>query len=469
MSPILSAITKQPLSGDRPVFGALLVLLVCAPLPFALARDWGEALLTGVALTLLTGWCLLALFGRAHVSERRFRQVRWPLVALLVVQFWAVAQAIPWPVHWVSAIDPDLVRLRPDVLTTTLSLDAYHTVRQALLGFGLTAIFFVSFATVDTPRRGQWVLGALVLSGTLQAAYGAFMVLSGLELGFFVEKYSGIGTATGTFVNRNHLAGYLNICLGAGIGLLFAQLRARAEPADWKARLRSALELLLSPKIRLRLYLAIMVVALVLTRSRMGNLAFFTALILTGMAALASQERLHGRAALFFASLLIIDLLILGQWFGLDALVARLEQAAPTQEGRIAYTPALVEYIRTFFWTGSGAGSFYGVFEHFFDAGVANAPAHAHNDYAQFAAEYGLPATTVLGLWVLATGWKASQLLRRSTPVFRGVGFAGLMMVIWLLVHSMVDFNLQIAANAATVMALAGVVWACSSARRREH
>jgi len=43
------------------------------------------------------------------------------------------------------------------------------------------------------------------------------------------------------------------------------------------------------------------------------------------------------------------------------------------------------------------------------------------------------------------------------------------MMVIWLLVHSMVDFNLQIAANAATVMALAGVVWACSSARRREH
>ena len=68
------------------------------------------------------------------------------------------------------------------------------------------------------------LLQVLVFSGTFQAAYGAFMVLSGLELGFFVEKYVGQGVATGTFVNRNHFAGYLVMCLSAGIGLLLSQL-----------------------------------------------------------------------------------------------------------------------------------------------------------------------------------------------------------------------------------------------------
>ena len=42
------------------------------------------------------------------------------------------------------------------------------------------------------------------------------------------------------------------------------------------------LKLMLSSKIRLRVYLAVMVIALVLTRSRMGNIAFFTSLALAG-------------------------------------------------------------------------------------------------------------------------------------------------------------------------------------------
>ena len=124
-----------------------------------------------------------------------------------------------------------------------------------------------------------------MFSGTFQAAYGAFMVLSGLELGFFVEKYVGQGVATGTFVNRNHLAGYLVMCLSAGIGLLLSQL-ATNSAHNWKDRLRRWLRLLLSSKIRLRIYLAIMVIALVLTRARMGNVAFFTALGVAGALAL---------------------------------------------------------------------------------------------------------------------------------------------------------------------------------------
>ena len=453
---------KVPARGEGAVFGALIGLLVLAPLPFALARDWGEALLTGLCFLLLALWCAVT---SVSPGSRQWPIVGWPVTLLLVVQGWALLQTVPLPAEWVRTLDPDLLTLRGSATTATLSLDPYYTLRQALLGLGFTALFFVAAATVRTRQRVAWLLGALVISGACQAAYGVFMVLSGLELGFFVEKYVGEGVTTGTFVNRNNLAGYLNLCLGAGIGLLLAQLSDVRHP-NWRTRLRAWLALMLSSKILLRVLLAVMVVGLVLSRSRMGNMAFFTALMVVGAATLIAQKRFGGKALWLFGSLLLVDVLILGQWFGLDALIGRLEQTDPLNNGRADYAPFLWDYVSTFPWTGSGAGSFYGVFGQFHGGAIALSPDHAHNDYAQFAADYGLPALAILGSFVIATGWQSWRLLTANTRLYQGMGFAGLMMIVWLIMHSLADFNLQISANAATVMVLAGAVWGCQSARR---
>jgi len=95
-------------------------------------------------------------------------------------------------------------------------------------------------------------------------------------------------------------------------------------------------------------------------------------------------------------------------------------------------------------------------------------PAHAHNDYAQFAVEFGLPAFSLLGAWVALTTYQAGQLLRSRDAYFAGLGFAGLFMLVWLLIHSGTDFNLQIAANAATVMVLAGAIWGARGSSARQ-
>ena len=458
----------RSLRGDRTVFAGLLALLVLAPLPFALARDWGEALLSLVSFLMLLLWLMLALADRVSCRPRHIRYVALPLGLLLAVQGWALIQTLHFPVQWVAAIDEDLLRLRPGVLTASLSLDPYHSLRYAVLGCSLSALFFLAFATVRTPRRVRWLLRVLLFSGTLQAGYGVFMVLSGIEYGFLIEKYVGKGVVTGTFVNRNHLAGYLNICLGAGIGLMLAQLSSD-RPATWRDRLRAWLALLLSHKVRLRLYLAIMVVALVMSRSRTGNIAFLTAIVIVGTLALAARRRLDAKRAMFFVSLLFVDLMVIGQWFGLEALVERLEQSNPQVEARWAdYSPLLMVYLQTFPWTGSGAGSFYSVFGQFHGGALAMSPAHAHNDYAQFAVEFGLPAFGLLGAWVALTTYQAGQLLKSRDAYFAGLGFAGLFMLVWLLIHSGTDFNLQIAANAATVMVLAGAIWGARGSSARQ-
>ena len=93
------------------------------------------------------------------------------------------------------------------------------------------------------------------------------MVLSGLELGFFVKKYASYGSATGTFVNRNHFAGYLVLCSAAGIALLLSD-RTRYAWSSRRDALRSLLGFLLSPTFRWRAFLALIIVGLILSRSR---------------------------------------------------------------------------------------------------------------------------------------------------------------------------------------------------------
>ena len=87
--------------------------------------------------------------------------------------------------------------------------------------------------------------------------------------------------ATGTFINRNHLAGYLEICLAVGIGLMVAQL-SNTSAATWRERARQFLQTMLSSKALVRIGLVVMVIGLVLTRSRMGNIAFFFSMIVMG-------------------------------------------------------------------------------------------------------------------------------------------------------------------------------------------
>ncbi|KAA1188951.1 O-antigen ligase family protein [Pseudohalioglobus sediminis] len=444
------------------LFAAFMAILVWAPLPFASNREWAGSLLTLLLAAVAAAWVALWLAGRAQVHPRIWRRAKVPLYILLAVQAWVLLQITPLPPAVIEALSPRAAAWHVREGWLTLSLDWAATHYYLLRGCGITLGFFLMLALVNSERRVRLFLQVLVFSGTAQAAYGAFMVLSGLELGFFVEKYAGRGVATGTFVNRNHLAGYLVMCLAAGTGLLLSQL-SRQRIHGWKERLRSWLRLLLSPKFRLRLYLAVMVVALVLTRSRMGNVAFFSALALAGCVALYSGRRFSWRMVGFLASLFVVDMIILGRWFGLDKLVERLEGLegkAAEEFSRYWMDFYTLDYIRAFPFTGSGGGSFYGIFPNFQGEQLRGFYLHSHNDYLEFSAELGLPAALALVAFVALCLWQAVQVQRkRHHPLYRGAGFAVTMAVIWAAIHSTVDFNLQIPANALTFVSLLALAY----------
>ena len=443
------------------LFALYMAILVWAPLPFASNRVWGGGLLAVLLGLVLSAWLILYLAGKARVDAQVWRSARLPLALLVVVQLWVLIQVQYLPRPIVELLSPRAYDWHISEGWLSLSLDRENSKYYLLRGCVYTAGFFLSLVLVNTHQRVKLLLQVLVFSGTLQAAYGAFMVLSGLELGFFVEKYVGQGVTTGTFVNRNHLAGYLVMCLSAGIGLLLSQLATSPSP-NWKERVRRWLRLLLSPKIRLRIYLAIMVIALVLTRARMGNIAFFIALGLAGAIALYAGRRFSYRVVAFLASLLVVDMLILGKWFGFDELLARLEQTNPGQEARVWSNQYTLDYLREFPFTGSGGGSFYGIFPNFQGLDLAGFHVHAHNDYLEFAVELGIPVTLLLIAFV-ALALRCAYLVQRQrqTPLYKGAGFAVTMTILWAAIHSSTDFNLQIPANALTFVTILAVAFIC--------
>ncbi len=443
------------------LFAAYLAILVWAPLPFASNRTWGGALLALLVSMVFCGWLLLYLFGRVRIDARVWRYGRLPLGLLLLVQLWVLVQMLELPRPVVELLSPQAYAWHVREGWLSLSLDREATCYYLLRGCAFTAGAFLTLALVNTHDRVKTLLQLLVFSGTFQATYGAFMVLSGLELGFFVEKYVGQGVATGTFVNRNHFAGYLVMCLSAGIGLLLAQLSQR-RPGNWRERVRGWLRLLLSPKVRLRIYLAVMVVALVLTRARMGNIAFFASLGMAGALALLAGRRFSWPVVLFLASLLLVDMLILGQWFGFDQLVERLEQTHPQQEARVWSNEYTIDYIEEFPLTGSGGGSYYGIFPNYQAVNLEGFHDHAHNDYLEFAAELGIPAALVLAAFVclaLYSAWLVQR--QRRTRLYRGAGFAVTMTVLWAAIHSITDFSLQMPANALTFVTILALAFVC--------
>lgn len=430
-------------------------------MPFASNRPWAAALLFALLAALMGGWLLLYWMNKADVDTKLWRQVQLPLLLLLGVQLWVLLQILPLPRTLVELLSPQAADWHIAETWISLSLDPEHTRLYLLNGVAISLGFVLTVLLVNSHERVRILLKTLVFSGTMQALYGTYMVLSGQELGFFVEKYVGVGAATGTFVNSNHFAGYLVLCLSAGIGLLLSQLEAN-KGGSWRAHFKRWLLLLLSPRMRLRFYLAIMVIALVLTHSRSGNFAFFASLIAAGGLALVSGRHFSPRLLVFLASLIVVDLVLVGQWFGIEEVANRLQQTELKSEPRTWSNRNTVDMIADFPLTGSGGGSFYGIFPNYQSQELQGLHTHAHNDYLEFAAELGLPATAVLMSFVglaLLSAWRLQS--QRHTPLYKGVGFTSTMAVAWAVIHSATDFNLQIPANALTFITLLSLAHIC--------
>lgn len=431
-------------------FYAYLAILVWTPLPYASAHGWSTNLMS-MLIMLLAAAMVLAMLIRERNFIRPLTKHWFPISVFFLVPLWITLQTVPMSTELITNISPVGAELQraAGLEQFTISLEPNLTRQEALLSWSLWLFFVMTLLLVDSGERARTLIMTIVLCGVFQALYGSFMTLSGIEYSFFAPKEAYIGSASGTFNVRNHFAGYLEMCLALGIGLLVGTLRSGQIERSWRQVIVDSLNTLLGPKMRLRIFLAIMVIALVLSRSRMGNVAFFISLPLCGVLLMILQRKLHKGATVLFVSIIIIDVFIVSQWFGLNEVAERLQSTSTEAEIRDEVIRDTMTMLPDYQLTGSGAGTFMYTFIRYDNVHSDRLVDFAHNDYLEFLVEFGwigfLPLI-FLALFSLYTG--ACAMAVRRTQLYRGVGFGSVMGIVSLLIHSFVDFNLQIPANA---------------------
>ena len=429
-------------------------LVFSLPLPFAGNVDWAWSLYSFICFTLLF-FEVKSHIQSIHINHSLKSTLPQALIKALPILF--------------LLITVQLIVLGQLLLGSSGA--SHYSYQHLIQGLALCAFLALTLLLLANKQRIQRIIWVIVLAAAFQAIYGSIMVLSHLEWGFFIKKIDYLGKATGTFISRNQFAGYMEICLAIGIGALLAQ--SKNTKGNWRQQLRQGIETLLSPKIIMRLLLAIMVIALVLSRSRMGNSAFFASLLITGALALLLMKNKSRSTIILLGSLLIIDIAIVGTFFGVDKVAQRLQATSSEHESRDEVSRDTFNMWQQYPAMGIGAGSYEHIYPSHKSPDIRSTKLYdqAHNDYLQFLAEYGAIAFCLLGICVLWSLYWAIQAMRlRQSSLHKGLGFSACMGIIAILIHSAVDFNLQIPANAfmfVFLLALASLArWAPSREER---
>ena len=480
-------------NSDNVLFYLLLGLFVWLPLPLGSNRPWAVAIMEVWVFSLSLFWLLLYVYNKVYFN-RLFFAVKIPLFCFALFIAFVFLQTVSLPLSIVSLISPNTASIYQDTFAVlglpeqavSLSLNPYETSAKVLESICYLLIFCLVILLINSHSRLKIFVYTLIVCGVFQAAYGTLMTLSGLEYGFFIAKEYGEGVATGTYINRNHFAGFLEMCLALGVGVLVSTLHSSSSVTRnefW----RRFIDIFLGNKIRLRVGLAIMVIALVSSHSRMGNAAFFVSMSIMGLVYLLLVKKAPRNVMILFISLLIIDVFIVGNWFGLDKLIDRFEKThisiVNTQDKKInvdqfsgenkralqlyemklesntetrdeVYRDTL-EMIKVNPVTGTGGGTYINSYLQYRGNDIYKVYDHTHNDYLEFLAEYGVAGTSVLAILVLYSFSNALLAIRqRKSSFMQGIAFASAMGILSLMLHSFSDFNLQIPANAALFVVL---------------
>ena len=387
--------------------------------------------------------CIFLKKDVAFLGLQKFKTVISIWVVFLVL---ATLQVVALPEFVINILSPK-INFPTDTSYLYLSTDIGQSKVSLLKSVAYFCLFLCSLILINNEKRVKKMLTLMLIVGSLQGLYGILEILLGSKFSL-IFNLPIAEIATGSFVYKNHFANFLMLCLSAGTGLIIASLNNNQSMSsrDW---FRAIVTSLLGNKALVRICLAIMVIALVMSRSRMGNTAFFTALTLVSIYAMFVDKKRSKGLSILVISMIIIDLIIVSSWFGLDKVQDRLAATSLSKEARDEVVIDASVIIADYPIMGSGGGSFYSVFPSYKKSDVFEFYDHAHNDYLQTLVEYGFVSFSCLVAIVLLCFFAAAVVIKkRNNAMYKGAAFASLMAIIGMLIHMSVDFPLQAPANA---------------------
>ena len=399
------------------LFVALCTFLMLGPLALGIVQNWSTALFEAGAAVVLLIWMVWQL----TASEVR---VRWnPLFAPMLVFFGLVLVQITF--HHTAYLYDSLSELWLYIAYGIMAFVAVQLLRaDDILRFGKTMALFGSVYTVFAVFQGFTSEGRI----------------------YWLIKPRA-GSVYGSYVNRNHYAGLMELLLPIALVLAFS------------ASVRGGKRVLLV------FAATLMAASVFLCQSRGG---MFAVIVETVFLAIFWMRQFSPRkAAAVFVAFSLVTALFLA-WIAPQQVGARITDIHDPARWLIHRDSIRMFVAHPFL--GSGFGCFATAFPRyraFYDGFFIN---HAHDDYLELLLETGLAGFGV-AVWFIVVLYREGLRNLRSARLSPAalMSTAALAGCTGLLAHSFLDFNLHIPANAALFYVLCAIATAPIVSRNRSN
>jgi O-antigen ligase len=427
-------------------------------LALALSLAWAVFLGAGVSpydwtTTLLYVGCISFLYWFSSQSKRSAPPLKiWLRFVILALPCYIAFQLTPLPISLLQTLSParaalveSLAPVIPGVVEAPLSVNPPAAVFWlfAILGYIATFLLVRELAWQLSSR--PWALAVpLIAIGGCQAGIGIIQLLAGRPP----------AQASGTYTSRDHFCGLLEMVLPLTVayGLVLLRRRtgrfAKAKSAAIAASCMWAIS-------------ALLLAAIVSSSSEIGLLAAICSLFVILATAVGPQlpSRLWRWSSLAVVATAILLVFI---FLPADQILGRFAQLSSTGkvsgETRLFVWKETLPLISEFGWFGCGLGGFESAFLRYQGIASTFRFRFANNDYLQYLAELGFVGCTLLiGILIGFLRPVVRGILRLADEDRRLLTIACAASFVAAALHSFVDFNMYIPANAMTLAWIAGL------------
>ena len=344
----------------------------------------------------------------------------------------------------------------------------YYPVRMSIIRFTVYGLFFLGLINVlNTRKRIEIIIITILITGCLESVYGLTQAYteSGNILWFSKSILGSQRDVTGTYINRNHFAGFMEmgiilaVCYASSISIR----KRRKKNNEVRSFRKKALDYLAGEKKYNKRFLVIfsaiiMGIGLIFSASRGGIISAVISFVFMGWM-FGLKKRQTGKRKILLFIFLVISVYAVN--IGMDYVIERFDYFNKSFERRYIYAEKTMEIFEDYSLTGIGLGNFSYVFPKYQSSkDKGKFLRHAHNDWAQLMAEAGIIGfliiigSFILFFYTIFNIWK-----KRKGSFAVSLGIAPFAAVIAIGIHSYSDFNLHMPANFLLLVAITAIGW----------
>ncbi len=459
---------------NNPIKFILISLIIFTPLAFGSVEIWAFSLMELGILLIIVLYVIQEFLIRNPYSAIDYNSAICNLQSAFVLCFLFLTlilfQMIPLPAAMVKVISPKTYELRTQFSNIPLPI-AYSLLPIASgltpIPHSLFPLSFFPFATkieffkwftliglfffllqwkllANGQRATKHLIIVIMLVGVIESFYGIFEFFSGHRYILYLEGSGWMSSVTGTFTNRNYFAGYLLMVIPLSVGFLFSRkANQRIHFQGWRHRLAS----LDGKTVLLGFGAILMILGLLFSASRMGIVSLLLSFSLISLL-FRSYDQRHRFSK---TTVLIFSLALLwAAWIGLDAVISRFFTTSEDFKMRWLFWVNTFQIIKDFPLFGSGLGTFAQIFPLYRSFPIRGFVTHAENDFLQLASDAGLIGIGLLFVLFFFLFIKTISKIRSlsSREPGRYIAIGGLVGILALMLHSLVERNIQVPANA---------------------